>query len=395
MEKMKITILPNYFLNDNGTFNLKSALDLCGKIAGVCYDKEGFEHLKKETQEKTDKRIKNTLGNGHHSVYDHLMINFNLKGIPKILAMVLNNEHEYTTSEKSGRYTDVTYKNSSLTEKEVNLYTKWVEKFKELIKNEYPEFSDFKVKTLAQENARYLVTVFMPTEMIYSTTLRQINYIASFLNRYINGHINSNDYLEKNLAISMQEFVNKLNDLNVLEERLMQNDKDRSISLFGNNLNKREDIFSHIYSCNYEISYVGLAQAQRHRTIYYQMERMENKKYFVPPILKNENLKNEWLEDIMSVADVVPQGELVLVNETGTYDNFILKTKERLCTAAQLEVMRSTRDTLLKYKEVLEQNNNYLKDDIKKYIKGARCTFGFNCTQKCNFKKGITLEREI
>ena len=57
--------------------------------------------------------------------------------------------------------------------------------------------------------------------------------------------------------------------------------------------------------------------------------------------------------------------------------------------------MRSTRDTLLKYKEVLEQNNNYLKDDIKKYIKGARCTFGFNCTQKCNFKKGITLEREI
>lgn len=395
MEKMKITILPNYFLNDNGTFNLKSALDLCGKIAGVCYDKEGFEHLKKETQEKTDKRIKNTLGNGHHSVYDHLMINFNLKGIPKILAMVLNNEHEYTTSEKSGRYTDVTYKNSSLTEKEVNLYTKWVEKFKELIKNEYPEFSDFKVKTLAQENARYLVTVFMPTEMIYSTTLRQINYIASFLNRYINGHINSNDYLEKNLAISMQEFVNKLNDLNVLEERLMQNDKDRSISLFGNNLNKREDIFSHIYSCNYEISYVGLAQAQRHRTIYYQMERMENKKYFVPPILKNENLKNEWLEDIMSVADVVPQGELVLVNETGTYDSFILKTKERLCTAAQLEVMRSTRNTLLKYKESLEQNNNYLKDDIKKYIKGARCTFGFNCTQKCNFKKGITLEREI
>ena len=115
----------------------------------------------------------------------------------------------------------------------------------------------------------------------------------------------------------------------------------------------------------------------------------------MPPILKNENLKNEWLEDIMSVADVVPQGELVLVNETGTYDSFILKTKERLCTAAQLEVMRSTRDTLLKYKESLEQNNNYLKDDIKKYTKGARCTFGFNCTQKCNFKKGITLEREI
>ena len=32
MEKMEITILPNYFLNDNGTFNLKEALNLCGKI---------------------------------------------------------------------------------------------------------------------------------------------------------------------------------------------------------------------------------------------------------------------------------------------------------------------------------------------------------------------------
>ena len=395
MEKMEITILPNYFLNDNGTFNLKEALNLCGKIAGVCYDKEGFEHLSQEIQTKTDKRIKNTLENGHHSVYDHIMINLNIKGIPKILAMVLNNEHEYTTSEKSGRYTDVTYKNSSLTENEINLYNKWVDKFKVLIKNEYPNFSDFKIKTLAQENARYLITVFMPTEMIYSTSLRQINYIASFFNRYIEENINANDYMKKNLVISMQEFINKLDKLNVLDDRLMRNDKNRCISLFGYDLSKKKEIFDHIYSCNYEISYVGLAQAQRHRTLFYQMERMKEKKYFVPPILKNDCLKNEWLEDITSIADIIPQGELVLVNETGTYDNFILKTKERLCTSAQLEVMRSTRDTLLKYKEVLEQNNSYLKDDIKKYVKGARCTFGFNCPKKCDFKEGITLEREI
>ena len=201
--------------------------------------------------------------------------------------------------------------------------------------------------------------------------------------------------MKKNLVISMQEFINKLDKLNVLDDRLMKNDKNRCISLFGYDLSKKKEIFDHIYSCNYEISYVGLAQAQRHRTLFYQMERMEEKKYFVPPILKNDCLKNEWLEDITSIADIIPQGELVLVNETGTYDNFILKTKERLCTSAQLEVMRSTRDTLLKYKEVLEQNNSYLKDDIKKYVKGARCTFGFNCPKKCDFKEGITLEREI
>ncbi len=395
MEKMEISILPNYYLNSDGTFNMKEALNLCGKIAGVCYDKDGFEHLSQEDQKKTDKRIKNTIENGHHSVYDHIMINFNLKGIPKILAMVLNNEHQYTTSEKSGRYTDVTYKNTSLTEREINLYTKWVKIFKDLIKNRYPFFSDFKIKTLAQENARYLITVFMPTEMIYSTTLRQINYIVSFFKKYINEHKNSNDYLEKKLVITMQEFIEKLYKLNVLDDRLMNNEKNRDITLFGNDLKRRNDIFSHIYSCNYEISFVGLAQAQRHRTISYQMERMEDKKYFVPPIINVENLKQEWLNDIKSLVDVIPQGELVLVNETGTYDNFILKTKERLCSAAQLEIMKSTRDNLLKYKDALDKNDSYLKEDIKKYVKGARCTFGFNCTQKCNFNEGITLERDI
>ena len=394
---MKTKILQNFFLKEDGTFDLENALLFSGRIAGVCYDKEGFEHLEKEDISNTQKRINNTLENDHHSVYDHIMINFNIVGIPKILAMVLNNEHQYTTSEKSARYTDVTYKNGSiLTEREVTLYNKWNERFKELIKENYPDFTNFKIKTLAQENARYLITVFVPTEMVYSTTLRQINHIASIMQKYIEEHNESNDYLEKNLSLCMQDFIKELDRLNVLDKRLMHNSKNRNISLFGKDLEKREEIFSHIYSVNYEASYASLAQAQRHRTLFYQMERMDEKKYFVPPILnKKEEYIKEWTQDIKSVSNVVPQGEIILINETGTYDNFILKTKERLCTAAQLEVMKATRDTLLKYKDALEKNDNYLKEDIKKYVKGARCTFGYNCTKKCNFKEGITLEREI
>lgn len=394
---MKTKILQNFFLKEDGTFDLENALLFSGRIAGVCYDKEGYEHLEKEDISNTQKRINNTLENDHHSVYDHIMINFNIVGIPKILAMVLNNEHQYTTSEKSARYTNVTYKNGSiLTEREVTLYNKWNERFKELIKENYPDFTNFKIKTLAQENARYLITVFVPTEMVYSTTLRQINYIASIMQKYIEEHNESNDYLEKNLSLCMQDFIKELDRLNVLDKRLMHNSKNRNISLFGKDLEKREEIFSHIYSVNYEASYASLAQAQRHRTLFYQMERMDEKKYFVPPILnKKEEYIKEWTQDIKSVSNVVPQGEIILINETGTYDNFILKTKERLCTAAQLEVMKATRDTLLKYKDALEKNDNYLKEDIKKYVKGARCTFGYNCTKKCNFKEGITLEREI
>ena len=54
MEEIKISILPNYFLREDKTFNLKSALEFCGRIAGICYDKEGFEHLLNEPIEKRE-----------------------------------------------------------------------------------------------------------------------------------------------------------------------------------------------------------------------------------------------------------------------------------------------------------------------------------------------------
>ena len=54
---IEIKILPNYFLNDDGTFNKDAAIHLDGKIAGICYDKEGFSHLESEPSEKTDRRV--------------------------------------------------------------------------------------------------------------------------------------------------------------------------------------------------------------------------------------------------------------------------------------------------------------------------------------------------
>ena len=395
---MNISILPNQFLKDDGTFAKDEAINLSGKIAGVCYDEEGFNHLKDEELAKTLKRVNNTLINGHHSVYDHIMINFNIENIPKILAMVINNEHQYTTSEKSARYTPIVRKdNSIITEREEQLYNKWLNIFKMKIKAKYGDiYNDFKIKTLAQENARYLVTVFMPTQMIYSTSLRQINYIASWMLEYIN-NANLSDNFEYNLSKSMQEFISCLDKLNVLDDRLMTNEKKRSLSLFGKDLDKREDYFGYVYNTNYYGTYSELAQGQRHRTLDYQMERLNDKRYFVPPIIKDDKvLVTEWLNDLNSVRNVTPQGEIILINETGTYDNFILKCKERLCSAAQLEIMLQTKETLLKYKKALEESNNPLAQDIIKYSHGARCTFpDYQCQKDCGFKEGKILTRKI
>lgn len=399
MEKIRIDILPNLYLKEDGTFNTKEVLNLSGKIAGVCYDKEGFNHLINEPQEKTDRRIFMTLNNGHHSVYDHTYINFNIQNIPKILAMVLNNEKQYTTSEKSARYTKIVPgENSIITKEEVDLYNKWLGLFESKIAKEYGNIlSSLKIKKLAQENARYLVTVFMPTQMIYTTSLRQINYMASWMVEYIEDNKNNLNYFESKLSKAMGEFLKELERLNVLVPELMSNEKHRKLSLFGSNLEQTPELFSNVYETTYRGSFASLAQAQRHRTLDYQMEMLDKKEYYVPPILENDSyLKDEWLEDINKVGWVIPQGELILISEMGKYEDFILKCKERLCSAAQVEIMHQTRDTLARYKKYLEDHNNALASDIVKYSHGPRCTFpDYECPSDCKLGPVKKLDRRV
>lgn len=398
-KKIRIDILPNtIYLNEDGTYNQDNSIIFSGQVAGVCYDKEGFNHIQDESLEKTERRVNLTLNNGHHSVYDHNNISLNLQNVPKILAMIINNEKQYTTSEKSARYTPVIVEDDSkLTKAEEELYNKWLEILKIKIKDSYGNvFNDTKITKLAQENARYFVTVFMPTQMVYTTSFRQINYIASWMMKYIE-ETPSKDEFTRKLKEAMKEFVSELNRLNILEDRLLQNEKERGLSLFNKNAHNRETHFGDVYSTLYKGSFAEYAQAQRHRTISYELEMLEDKEYFVPPIIEDdEKLVKEWLKDMQSVQNINPQGEKVLISERGNYEDFILKCKERLCSAAQLEIMRQTRDTLMEYKESLEAKDHYLKDDIKKYTKGARCTFpDFKCPSDCNFKEGKTLTRKI
>jgi hypothetical protein len=79
-----------------------------GYSAGICYMEHTYDDIVNENPANTIKRINQTLNTGHHSVDDHLQMSYELRNIPKILAMMLNNESQYTTSEKSARYTKTT-----------------------------------------------------------------------------------------------------------------------------------------------------------------------------------------------------------------------------------------------------------------------------------------------
>ncbi|MDD2490341.1 MAG: hypothetical protein PHY26_03730, partial [Bacilli bacterium] len=231
------------------------------------------------------------------------------------------------------------------------------------------------------------------SDLIHTIPWIQLNRIASFMQENINKK-NKNDF-EERLTPYFKQFINCLDELDILDERAMSNRKHRELSLFNNR--KVVDSFGDSYALNYKGTFSQLAQTHRHRTSKYSMKLLEEKEYFILPILKDDPvLVDEWLADISSIAYAYPQGELVLINERGTFEDFILKTKERLCTAAQLEIMLQTRKTLLKYKEALNVSNHPLKDEINKYTKGARCTFpDYECAKDCGFEEGKTLVREI
>ena len=155
------------------------ASNFAGKAAGICYMPEDFDAILNEDEEKTMKRAKGTLKSGHHSVYDHVYFNLLIENAPKILAMILNNEGMYTTSEKSARYTKM-----EPSPEELELYNKWLNIFYSLIKEEYAEKylkyfdnseapmekAEVAMKKLAQENARYMISVFTNTVMEYTVS---------------------------------------------------------------------------------------------------------------------------------------------------------------------------------------------------------------------------------
>lgn len=388
---MKIKIIASTKENYTAT---KNDFDMfSGKNAGVCYLSKTFDDLINEAPEKTQKRIEQTKINGHHSVYDHNSVSLYLEDIPKALALVINNEKMYTTSEKSARYTKMV-----IDEDANSLYTKWMEIFKEEISNKYalkyPEFfTPNKITKLAQENARYLISVFTPTSLVYTTTYRQLNYLYSFMQNEINND-NSNKFY-KMLKPAMIDFCKAIKNMPYYDENLTRNEKTRELSLFAKSPVK--EYFGDVYATSYLGAFAQLGQAQRHRTLSYNIELLNIPTYYVPPIIKsNNNLIEEWQNDCLSQTKTFPQGMLVNINEMGTLDNFVLKMMERKCTYAQLEINNQTTETLNKYIHNLELENHPRLEELKAYNKGARCTFpNYTCNSPCHFKEGITEERLI
>lgn len=363
---------------------LEDALKTSAAYARICYSAKDFEKLENEDPEGLLKTQNDTLEKGHHSVYGHISYNLYLKEAPKIMAMVLNNEKVYNTSEKSARYTVM-----KMDDEERKMFGKWQKAIESRIISKYPFIDEKAAAKLANENARYFISVFTPaTKMGYTASLLQINYLMHWFREFIENAPATG--FNSRLKPFMAEFNRQLEPLYV--EKLDPKIKIRKLSLFSEC--DVQEHFGHAYSANYTASFSSLAQLHRHRTIAYTMKREFSNGFFVPPILEEERLKEEWLADMKSFEGSYPQGMLLKINERSTYENFISRAAERQCGRAQLETMLKTKELMDRYLAATKDTNRAVYDALLPYSQ-AKCLIpDFKCKEPCNFR-AKSLERLI
>lgn len=389
-------------LAENKPISLQEYKVFAGMNAGICYGEHGYYGTAVTDPEKALKRFETVIKSGHHSIADHIRITVLLSDIPKAVVMILNDLGDYATSEKSGRYTKMT----GSSEKEVALYNKWVEIFdKEVIpKLGYP-IDEKTCHKLAMENARYMLSVFTNTTLSYTTSLRQYNYIMDWCDRFASDRNIENNYFNTQLKIYLKELSDHLKQYFYIED--LRDFKNRNFSFLAYQTNNSwkdftlNDIsYRNTYQTMYKGSFVELAQLQRHKTLdYYMLFNGISENFFTPFSIQGTKYESMWQEDIASVADIVPQGTLLDIVETGTVENFFLKLTERLCGRAQIEICKQTALTLTDMakhndftKELQNKLNLFIDSDNK--IK-TKCEILGGCKDGCIHGPSGALSRVI
>lgn len=394
LSKEPVPMLVNYdsidhILEDSSPSERKNAINalkrLSQNFARICYSGCDWNKLAKEEFNKglIDGRV---LPSKHHSIFGHIWFGFYLEGIPKIGAMVLNNEKQYVTSEKSARYTQM--KDLEPVQKE--LYDKWMGKLIPAIDSVYPNISqdkkDIAVKKLAQENARYMTSVFTPTKMSYTVNLRQLNFLIDQFTKEELSYCSSE--MKKRLLPPLEDFASQVDSLKI---KGLEHKACKKLSLFS----KRnvEEHFGDSYSTSYLMSFAGLAQAHRHRTINYHIsdgtQLGSPLGFFIPKIVTYAREESEWVADLTKIAkEDFPQAQLLKVNERGIIEDFQLKATERICGHAQYEIMKNTVATANKYKQ--------LKEELGENYNKPKCAESKdNCNGACVWGKKYATSRQV
>lgn len=373
-------------------YTRETLCSFAGKNAGICYMNGDYPSIENEGIEKSLKRFNLTIKSTHHSIADHCFVTVVFENVPKFFAMIMNSFQFYNTSEKSARYTKM--KNLSSVEEE--LYYKWYDNINKELIIKY-NIDEDQANKIAQENARYFISIFSPsTTFSYTTSIRQWNYIYIWFKRFLDErnvvNITISDFITKIVDECMTPFIDWFETtalyIDTFEEPKMR-EIDFIYQLYGrryfeNTRYGNSDAYFDSYKVNYEVSFAALAQLQRHRTIKYVINDFKccKDQFYIPDIVKeNDNLLNEWVSDMKRVSYLYPQGLMVQVAEFGTIDNFLLKCDERLCGRAQLETMNNVKEILKRF-YYSKGMSRYSHDKILEWFDNGRIK------AKCEMRPG-------
>ena len=382
---------------DGRVLNQEVIMDFSGKMAGICCTSEDLDVIMNEPMEHTIQRAVSTLANYRHSVFGHGTVTLYLEGIPKILAIILNNEGLYNTSENSARYMEV--KTSG---EEQELYEKWKGIFTHLIQEKYPNMDEEMVKKYALENACYLISIFTPsTNMAYTTNVQQLNYMYGWMKDFVKATAakppEKLSQFDVRLSAVFSEFICKMNK-NLIIPGLLD-PKKRGFSLFAKR--DRDEEWGENYCINYFGSFAQLAQAQLHRALNYEFRFIDfagllssNQGFFIPAILYGGRYEKDWLDDAEKLEANIPQGTMININERGTCENFVLKCSECLCGQAQLEICVQTASTLNQY--YWRTHSDTVRKYLDPYVNLPRCkSFDMECKRPCFWGADYAFKRLV
>ena len=409
---MKVTLVATTKPADGNEFvedgNLsKQAMVFAGRNSGICYMSDDYFSEKAQDVEGCIKRANMNAKSGHYSVFGHYHVTLLLEGVPKIIAMILNNLTVYNTSEKSARYTMM----KPATDLESDLYIKWKDKIEGILTAlEVPNATK-----LAQENSRYMISVTTPTVMSYTIPYNRLLLLLKWIDNFTTDDLplilllfKDTNHQMFNLFESIKEKLEALK-IQIMEacnftseDLVLEEHKGLAINLFGDltysnylfddKFADNKEYYGNVYESHYKATFACVAQLQRHRALDYRIKFLRNDNIFVPEFIQNTPLEKEWRSDMSSLIDegITPQGMLLSVTETGSFEDFVLKTKERLCSRAQLETMKITGRQMLKFyghKDNLSNNNRNVLKDITAPNKGIvipRCCFHrYICKEPC------------
>lgn len=207
---------------------LEQLKTFAGKNAGISQLRDGYFGTDVSNPEKAAPRFVTTTKMGHTSIAGHAKIEVIFENASRMFAMIMNSLQYYDTTEKSGRFTEMTGNNPE----QCALYDKWNQKFKKRILEVHPDYNDrfiekqlkdpdhirvengriydrdtsaditdtfgikqrmdeimdsprLPVNTRSQENARYILSIFTKsTTFGYTTSLDQWNFIYDWCHKY-------------------------------------------------------------------------------------------------------------------------------------------------------------------------------------------------------------------